>query len=150
PELAVILTMTLVSCSIPSQGLLRSFLPTLVSSFRQGQSNASFWNAFVSMHLPHWLFPVRSPLAEGKYDPIVQDFYGRVRDGSPIPYGAWVVPLLGWGVFVVGLWATLVSLAWLFRVQWGQNERLPFPLAQVQLSLIEAPPPGRYLNDLFR
>ena len=40
PELAVILTMTLVACSIPSQGLLRAFIPTLVSL-----GPSSFWRA---------------------------------------------------------------------------------------------------------
>lgn len=149
PEMAVILTMTLVSCSIPSQGLLRALIPSMVASFYHGRSSQSFWNAFLGMDLPSWLFPVGS-IADGRNSSIVTDFYGRVDPGSPIPYGPWIKPLLGWGVFVLGLWSTLLSMSWLLRVQWGQNERLPFPLAQVQLSLIEAPPKGRWLNNLFR
>lgn len=148
-ELAVVMTMTLVSCAIPSQGLLRAFIPQLVAPFYHGRGNTPFWNAFVGMNLPAWLFPVPN-IADGRFSPIVMDFYGAVSPGAPIPYGAWVRPLLGWGIFVAGLLASLVSLAWLLRVQWGQNERLPFPLAQLQMSLIEAPEPGRYLNPIFR
>lgn len=149
PELAVVLTMTLVSCAIPSQGLLRAFIPQLVAPFYHARGSTPFWNAFVGMNLPGWLFPVPS-IAEGRNSPKVMDFYGSVAPGAPIPYGAWVRPLLGWGLFVAGLLASLVSLAWLLRVQWGQNERLPFPLAQLEMSLIEAPEAGRYLNPLFR
>jgi hypothetical protein len=38
----------------------------------------------------------------------------------------------------------------MLRTQWAENERLPFPLVQLQTSLIEAPEPGRALNSLFR
>ena len=36
------------------------------------------------------------------------------------------------------------------RRQWAENERLPFPLAQIQLSLLESPRPGQWLNGLMR
>ncbi|WP_428940269.1 DUF6785 family protein [Fontivita pretiosa] len=149
PELAVILLMTLVACSLPGQGWLRSFLPLLVAPFQHGKSNQVFWNAFVNLHLPGWLFPVES-IPEGRNSDIVHFFYTRLEPGRAIPYGAWVLPLLGWGVFIAALFATLVSLAWLVRQQWGVNERLAFPLAQLQFSLIEQPEPGRCLNSLFR
>jgi len=148
-ELAVVLAMMLVSCSLPSQGLMRAWLPTLVAPFYLGQGNEMFWKAFLALDLPTWLFPVRD-MAGGRLDPVVRDFYGRVADGSPAPYGAWVLPLLGWGVFI-GAWVvTMLALAVLTRRQWGIDERLPFPIAQLQLSLIEAPAPGHALNALFR
>jgi hypothetical protein len=53
-------------------------------------------------------------------------------------------------VFAAAMMATLVALARIVIDQWIANERLPFPLMQVQAALIEAPPPGRALNDLFR
>ena len=34
----------------------------------------------------------------------------------------------------------------ILRRQWYENERLPFPLASIQLALVEAPPPGRWFN----
>ncbi|MCS7034405.1 MAG: hypothetical protein NZ561_10510, partial [Phycisphaerae bacterium] len=147
-ELAVILTMTLVACSIPGQGLLRALLPSMVAPFYFGQQNQTFWDAFTRMDLPGWLFPVDS-IDTGRTSRQVQEFYGRSPAGLTPPLSAWVVPLLGHGLFVLGLMLTLISLAFLLRVQWGRNERLAFPLAQLQLALIEAPRPGRSLNTLF-
>lgn len=148
PELAVILLMMLVACSIPGQGLLRAFLPTLVAPFYHGQSNTGFWNAFVSMELPAWLFPVDA-IADGLNDPAVNWFYSRVPAGEPIPYANWIVPLAGWGIFIAAMLAVQVALAVILREQWARNERLAFPLAQLQLSLIAPPAPGRAFNDLF-
>lgn len=147
-ELAIVLVMCLVASSVPSQGLLRNVLPSLVSPFYLGQSNQQFWDAMARLDLPGWLFPVES-VAAGRESPAVVEFYGRTPSDRAMPLGAWVTPLLGWGVFFAGLMTTLVSLAFLFRVQWESNERLAFPLAQLQLSLIEAPAPGRTLNALF-
>src|SRR2546426_11768950 len=42
-ELAVVMTMTLMGCSIPGQGLMRQFLPTLVAPFYLGGQDAAFW-----------------------------------------------------------------------------------------------------------
>ncbi|HLL90464.1 MAG TPA: DUF6785 family protein, partial [Tepidisphaeraceae bacterium] len=148
-ELAVVLAMLLIGCGLPSQGLLRSWLPMLVGPFRFGRDHPRFWALFNELGLPAWMFPV-SPIADGRSDPVMLNFYGRLGPGEAIPWGAWVVPLAGWGVFLVGLFAALLGLAWLLRTQWAENERLPFPIAQLQLSLIEAPRPGRALNDLFR
>jgi hypothetical protein len=45
---------------------------------------------------------------------------------------------------------SLLSMAVLLRKQWAVNERLPFPLAQLQLALIAPPEKGKFLNSLFR
>ncbi len=148
-ELAVIMVMSLVACSIPGQGLMRPFLPTLVSPLFYGRDYPHYWQNFLGMHLPTWLFPVKD-LATAPSDSNVVDFYGRVQPGSAIPYSAWIIPLLGWGIFIAGLMTTLVAIAYLVRVQWAMNERLPFPVAQLELALIEEPKPGNFLNDLFR
>jgi hypothetical protein len=147
-ELAVMMVMTLVACSLPGQGLMRNFLPTLVWPFYFGSINETFWQAFLGLDLPGWLFPVES-MEGGRLSRIMTDFYGRVEEGAPMPLGAWVVPLAGWGIFIAALFVTLVALANLLRRQWAVNERLAFPLVQLQLALIETPPPGRMLNRLF-
>jgi hypothetical protein len=148
-ELAVILMMTLVSCAIPNWGLMRFFIPTPVAPFHVGVSDYQYWNAFINLKLPAWLFPVTN-VADGRNDPIAQYFFTGVPSGEPIPYRAWIGPLLRWGIFVAAMLTTLAALARLVLDQWMTNERLPFPLVQVQAALIEAPPAGRALNDLFR
>jgi hypothetical protein len=147
-ELAVIMVMLLVSCSIPSQGWMRSFIPTLVGPFYYGQIDPRYWDTFLGLQLPDWLFPVES-IEEGIRSRIMTDFYGRVQEGAPIPFGAWVLPLGIWGIFIFAMFAMLIGLAVLLRHQWAVNERLPFPIVQLQVALLEAPKPGRMLNDLL-
>ena len=69
-----------------------------------------FWNAFTAMGLPDWLFPVAN-IAEGRTDPVATWFYTRVPRGERIPWSAWIIPLLAWGVFAAAMLATLVAIA---------------------------------------
>ena len=107
------------------------------------------WKAFLGMDLPKWLFPVED-LKTGRTSGVAKWFYSHVPEGEKIPYGAWVVPLMTWGVFLLAMLATLCAIARLTFEQWASNERLPFPLVQVQSALLESPKPGRALNDIFR
>src|SRR5688572_28771160 len=148
-ELGVVLLMTLVSCGIPNWGLMRFFAPTPVAPFQMGASDERFWNAFTGMNLPGWLFPVEN-VADGRTDPAATWFYTRVPRGEHIPWTAWLVPMLAWGLFAAAMFATVVALGRLILEQWMTNERLPMPLVQVQAALIESPAPGFALNKLFR
>ena len=148
-ELAVVLLMTLVSCGIPNWGLMRFLAPTPVSPFHMGASDERFWDTFVAMGLPQWLFPV-DDLERGRTDPTVTWFFTRVPRGESIPWGAWLVPMLAWGLFAAAMIATLVAVGRMIITQWMTNERLPLPLVQVQAALIESPAPGFAFNRLFR
>jgi hypothetical protein len=146
-ELAVVLAMMLCACAIPSQGLMRQLLPLLVAPYYYG-SDARFWHAFTGIELPAWLFPITDQQT-GWASPIALDFFARVQEGEPVPYGAWIAPLTGWGVFIAAMWTGVIAMVAILRPQWSTNERLPFPLARLQLALIEQPPPGRWLNTLL-
>lgn len=148
-ELAVIVLMSLVACALPSWGLMRFLAPTPVMPFYFGAMDGQFWRRFTGMELPEWLFPVPS-IAQGRSSPVAMWFYTRVPAGESIPWSAWIVPMLAWGVFAAAMLATLAALARIVIDQWMDNERLPFPLVQVQAALIESPPPGRALNNLLR
>jgi hypothetical protein len=147
-EMGVVSLMMLVGCSLCSQGLLRSFLPALVHPFYHGGADEQFWRAFTAMGLPRWLFPV-GDIASGRNSTVVKWFYTRVPDGEAIPYRAWVLPLMGWGVFFGSLFLCIMSLAKLVYPQWANNERLAFPIAQVELAMIAPPAPGKMFNALY-
>lgn len=146
-ELAVILGMLLVGCAVPGQGMLRVFLPTLVSSYRYSGQDPAFAAAFSSAGIPAWLFPVDP--AEGSLSKVVTQLYGRTPPGQQPPYWAWIIPIGIWGVFLTGMYMALLSLAALLRNQWANNERLPFPLAQLGIALIQPPEKGRWVNELL-
>src|SRR5439155_20255420 len=56
-ELAVALSMTLVSCALPSSGLMRYFPPSLVGPFYHALSDRPFLEQAEAMHLPKWIYP---------------------------------------------------------------------------------------------
>ena len=120
-----------------------------VAPFHLGARDEFSGNAFTGMELPKWLFPVRD-IAGGRTDPIVVVVFQSGAAGGAIPFRAWVIPLAAWGVFAAGMMLTLGVLARLVLDQWALNERLPFPIAQVQTALIEPPERGFALNSLFR
>jgi hypothetical protein len=148
-ELSILLFIWTIGCAIPSQGMLRGLIPLLVSNHFHGQSNAQFWEAFKGMNLPEYLFPV--PINDrAMTDPIVTQFVGRAPPDVAIPYSAWIRPLAIWSALMAFILSTLFGLAAILREQWARTERLQFPLAELQLRLIEPPAPGRAFNALFR
>src|SRR5439155_21731391 len=147
-ERALVLLMGLIACGLTNWGLILFLIPQPVVPFHYGASDPAFFKSFLGLDLPAWLFPVSS-VREGRSDPVVTWFYFRVPRGESIPWGAWVKPLLAWGIFALAMLATLAAIARMVFAQWSANERLPFPLVQVQAALIEPPRPGKGLNDLF-
>ncbi len=76
--------------------------------------------------------------------------HGSLLGGiAAVPWSAWIRPAIAWGTFFGLLFAGVLFLTLIFRHQWVENERLPFPLASVYLSLIEEPRRGRAVNRLF-
>ncbi len=146
-ELAVVLAVTLVACSIPSQGFLRFTLPYLVVPFHFGEIQPDYWRAFLALELPTWLFPVQD-YESARTSGVVDFFYARLPAGQSVPWSAWVGPVLVWGVFFGGQMLVLLSLAVIVRHQWAVNERLAFPLARLEADLIRPPEAGRSLNKL--
>lgn len=149
-ELAVVMGMMLVGCAVPSSGLMRYLPAGIVGIYTNAAQTPDYAAAVTAAHVPAWLLPTNpggTPADIGTSD-VFKHFYGRSPDGH-VPYAAWVRPILVWGVFVALLWGLMLSLSVIVRRQWAENERLAFPLAMVYHSLIEAPPPGRMLNELF-
>src|SRR2546423_9367783 len=56
-ELTVAFTMMLVSCALPSSGLIRYLPNVLVVPLRYTSQNAEFGEIFAKLHLRRWLFP---------------------------------------------------------------------------------------------
>ena len=158
-ELAVAMGMTLISCGLPSSGLMRYLPPQLVGLYYHAGDNSQQQQLLRDLELPDWMFPTfrSDDPALRKFDPVVQNYYGRTpvegdsfRDHLlAVPWRAWLRPAITWGLFLSCLFGAILCLSVIVRRQWAENERLSFPLASVYAALIEPPPPGRALNDLF-
>jgi hypothetical protein len=146
-ELAVALAMGLIACSIPSQGMFRQLVPLPVAPF-YFTDKADYHQLFHDMHLPSWLWAVSDP-DNGSRDRAFTAFYSRLQPGEALPWHAWIKPALGWGTFAAFFSITMLSLACILRFQWTVNERLAFPIAQLQSMLVAPPAKGRAFNEVF-
>lgn len=147
-ELAVVMAMALISCSAPSQGLLRQLIPLPVAPSKLAGEVSDYPRVLRDMNLPPSLF-VAEPVEQGANDPAVTAFYSRLPEGEPILWSRWIRPLSMWLLFSGAFFTALISLACLLRYQWTVNERLPFPIVQLQSMLIAAPEKGRAFNAVF-
>ncbi len=158
-ELAVALGMTLVGCTLPSAGLMRYLPGHLVGPFVHSAGHRDTADLVRMLDLPDWMWPrmqATDPVDRGQ-DPVVREFYDRapvepntfLNRLRAIPFAAWAQPALTWGIFFAALYGAVICLSVVFRRQWVENERLPFPLASVYLALIEPPQKGRWLNEML-
>lgn len=148
-ELAVIMLMTLIACSLPAWGLMRFLAPTPVVPMFLGSQDDAFWKAFIKLDLPPSLFAT-SVASDSQSSPVVRWFYSGRPDGESIPWSAWAKPAMTWGIFIAAMLATLIAMSRMIFPQWAHSERLPFPLVQVQASLIAPPERGQSLNAILR
>jgi hypothetical protein len=150
-EAAVAFAMMLVSCALPSSGLMRYLPAVLTGPVYFSRDDAQFRELFEAMGLPRWLFPTFSgdSLRQWMSDPVVEGFHLRWNEPGRPPYSAWITPVITWGVFVFALYGALLCMVTIVRRQWFENERLPFPLAQIQLALVEQPAHGKWFNSVL-
>jgi hypothetical protein len=150
-ELSVVFGMTLVSCTLPSGGLMQWLPGHLVGLFIEAQANPSSARTLDTAMLADWVFP---DFASGESqrrggERIVTDYIDRNSDGV-VPFAAWLRPALAWGVLAMLVYTAMAMLMLIVRRQWQDNERLTFPLADVYATLLESPEPGRCWPAVFR
>ena len=139
-ELFIAYVMAAISCSICTMGLTLYLIPILPAvSYLASPENQ--WAELIHPFVPHWLVP--------QGEDVIRGFYEGISRDHPIPWMAWIRPLLNWLPVLLGLYMVMISLAILFRRQWIEHERLAYPLAQLPL-VMGSQEPGRALNAFFR
>ena len=68
-------------------------------------------------------------------------FYEGLPRNATIPWAIWIRPTFWWLSFIAALGLGSVALATILRRQWVEQERLPFPFAQVAEELAETAGP---------
>jgi hypothetical protein len=159
-ELATAMAMVAVSCGVPSSGLMRYLPSHIVGLWYHAGDNSDYMRVMLETRPVDWIFPsfASEDYARRFTDPVIQHFWTRAPVDEDtflghlraIPWGAWVTPALTWGVMTAATFGALLCMLMIVRHQWVENERLPFPIAHVMLSVIEPPQRGRALSDLFR
>ena len=135
-ELLVVFSMLLMVSAIPINGTLMYLIPNMVG-FAHYATPENDWGSQVLPLLPDGLSIKDPGVAKGFFE-------GLGPDGKP-PYGAWIWPFFAWAVLLGAFYFTMISLMVIFRKRWIEEERLPFPMAQVPLALVEGDAGGRPL-----
>jgi Family of unknown function (DUF6785)/Domain of unknown function (DUF6784) len=138
PELAIIFVMMVLASMISSRGVMEDLLPTLAGLNYYADGNG--WAAQYFPHIKPWMVPW-DPNGPPKQE-VTRAFYEGYFYGEPIPWRAWVGPVLVWSVLLGAVFCAFLCLATILRRQWSDQERLAYPLVQLPLEMIREDPTG--------
>ena len=128
-ELILVYVMLIIVSAVCTMGLGEQILPMISAIFYY----ASPQNKWTEKLFPH-LSQKPILVDDGNNNRLFYE--GLEKAGQPIPYHAWTEPLLWWAILLLAVYVTMVCVAVLLRRQWMDRERLPYPMAQVGLSMI--------------
>lgn len=140
-ELLTVFSMVLVTAAIPSEGMMKFIFP-LFTGLPYYATPENRYAELFHQYLPQWFWP-RDPAAwstEG-CPQVVRWLYEGLPAGMSVwdvPWRVWVAPLGMFGLFIALLYMLYFSLALILRKQWDERERLPFPVAQIPLAMVES------------
>lgn len=126
-ELATIYIMAMLATAIPTIGFSEYLLPIIAGLYYYATPENQ-WEQLFHPHVPRWLAPQ-------DYD-AVRHFYEGLPAGKPVPWGAWIEPILYWCVFIIAIYWVSACAMVILRKQWVEREKLLYPLVQVPLEMI--------------
>ena len=132
-EFVTVTAMMLAGGAVSTMGLVGFLIPNITAPYYFA-SLANQWKTELWPFLPRWL----SPLDADGTTTAINKFYNGLREGEGIPWGAWIMPLAWWGIFLAALYMCVTSIMTIMRKQWMDYERLSFPIAQISQELCAA------------
>ena len=127
-ELIVVYIMMIVASAIPTMGLTEYLLPILTGA-QYYATPENEWATLILPHVPEWLVPQSAEA--------IKQFYEGAPRGMGVPWGAWITPLLYWGVFLLALYLVMICSMVILRRQWMERERLIYPIVQVPTEMVQ-------------
>jgi hypothetical protein len=143
PELLVIWIEMVIGSGIAYTGFARTFLINLTAPVHFA-SQGNRWDEVLHPLIPPALTPTDPEAIELLYNGLSggRDMSWFDVTGA-IPWGAWLQPLLLWGVFVLLSYMVMLFLINILSRQWIHNERMNFPLLKVPEMLSKAVSDGK-------
>jgi hypothetical protein len=127
-ERALVYAGVVIGVTAGGSSIMHRFLPGLITGSYGSFANPKGQYYPLLELVPEWMVPSRPNGSAA-----IQAFEG----GSPVPWEAWSLPLLGWSVLFFALFLTSYCLSLLLRERWMETERLGFPLLELPAALIE-------------
>ena len=140
-ELVTVYVMLLIASAIPSWGFTANLIPMLPAVYYYATPENN-WAELLQPYVRTWLVP---------HDPeAIKYFFEGLPKDTPIPWGAWAVPIAAWCSFIVAVHLMMIALMVLIRRQWVDHERLTFPLVQLPMDLAQEGAPGTRVGPLLK
>ncbi len=149
-EVLTVYITSLFSLLVPGRGGENFWIPVMLSPFYFATPENK-WLQLLSPLKP-WMTPALSPGGTLNTEAVTGWYVGS-SGGAGIPWAAWLLPLLMWGVVVLALYFMLACLGVMLRAQWAENEALAFPLLRLPLEMtqdVDHPETQGALGRFFR
>ncbi|MFA6134219.1 MAG: DUF6785 family protein [Phycisphaerae bacterium] len=140
-ELAVSLVLACIACSVPTDGLLRSFIPATIMPVHLNRITPGWQKD----HVLDYVSPALLVSGDDKDRAAVDDWLTGAGPNQhlslwDIPWAQWRLPFLAW-LPLIGLFAVaIIALALIVHRQWSHHERLRYPIADFVTSLLAQGP----------
>ncbi len=151
-ELATIVALLLVACSIPGAGLMWTFVPSLALPAEYYQQDVTWQRHDVMSYVPHAMLPLGGQFQESIIGPLARGgagSYGKALGMGEVPWNAWTETLATWLPIVLLIGIAGICVALIVHPQWSRRERLRYPVAQFARSLLERAP-GQAMPAILR
>ena len=142
-DLILVYVMLVIVSALCTMGLSEQILPMISAVFYYATPENK-WAEKLIPNLPEHTIMVDDGNRNTAF------YEGTAQAGQAIPYHAWAEPLLWWGIFLLALYVTMVSVAVVLRRQWMERERLAYPIAQAGLAMIRGEEGDRLVNRFFK
>ena len=115
----------------------------LVSSPYYYASSENNWLKEINPHIPDWLIPHDTRA-------ISAFFEGAEHQITGIDWSVWLEPIIAWLPLFIGLPVATVCLMVMLRRQWMDQERLIYPIMQLNLAIVQDDERGSLVKPFFR
>lgn len=149
-ELAVIVALVLVACSIPSWGLVQCLPTSIMLPHHFARQRSAWREQEVLKKAPSQMMPDIS----GEKGRALTDYISGMAKGdehigfSDVPWHAWTRTLAFWVPLMLCIVAATLGLALVFHRQWVHHEQLPYPISKFAHALL--PGGGEARGAVFR
>jgi hypothetical protein len=126
-EMLTIYAMVAATAAMATVGYA-SFVSVMATASQYLATPENRWGLLIQPHIATWL-QVGSPQA-------VRWLWEGLPERAGVPWGAWRMPLLAWGLVALSVYVGSFCLMCLVRRDWIEAQRLAFPLAQIPLEIV--------------
>lgn len=151
-EILAVYLFLIVSCAMPSVGVIRLVLPCLMGLQYFGEPTNHY--AEMAKYIPRswaptgeeavltfWEGSDRTPPASGLQHvpgvgPVIEGIWQFFAATVVVPWNEWGTPFVVWSLYLLCYFVSMFCLVCLFRRKWAEDERLQFPLATMSIEMV--------------